>query len=100
MDQLLMQVVGGVIVAIIAGCFGIGGTTRVISHGTKIRRTGKWIILISVVMIFAGLAWMGNGNPQSMDDWFKPPAVYGFTLALYGFLFFFIGKVVAWFQKI
>lgn len=100
MDQLLIQVLGGVIVAIIAGWFGVGGTTRVVVHGTKVRRTGKWIIIISVVMIFIGLAWMGNGHPQSMDDWFKPPTVYGFTLALYGLLFFFIGKVVAWFQKL
>ncbi|TSC59600.1 MAG: hypothetical protein LiPW15_620 [Parcubacteria group bacterium LiPW_15] len=100
MDQLFIQIVGGLIVAALAAWFGFGGTKRVIIHraGPR-RRTGKWIILISVPMIFGGLAWMGNSNPQGFDDWIKPPAVYGFTLAGYGVIFFVIGKIVAWFQR-
>lgn len=100
MKELLLQIIGGVIVAAIAAWFGIGGTKRVVIHHTgRSRRTGKWIILISVVMILGGLSWMGSSNPQGFNDWLKPPAIYGFTLAGYGVIFLVIGKIVAWFQR-
>lgn len=100
MDQLLITIIGGVIVAIIATWLGISGSTRVVIEGTHVRKTGKWIILISAVMIFGGLIWMVNSNPQGLNDCVRPPAVYGFTLAGYGLIFFMIGKVVAWFQRL
>ena len=85
--------------AAIAAWFGIGRTTRVVIHGGRTRKTGKWMILISVAMIIGGLSWMGGGNPQGPGDWLKPPALYGFTLAAYGVVLLVIGKVVAWFQR-
>lgn len=100
MEQLIIQIIGGVIVAVIATWLGIGKSHKVIiHHAGPTRRTGKWIILISILMIFGGLAWMSNGYPQNFSGWIKPPTVYGFTLASYGVIFFIIGKVVAWFQK-
>lgn len=99
MSSLFIQIIAGLIVVVLAAWFGIGGTTRVVVHGGRTRKTGKWIILISVAMIFGGLSWMGSTNPQGLSDWLKPPAVYGFTLAGYGVIFLVIGKVVAWFQR-
>lgn len=91
MSQLIFTIIGGVITAIVVAWFGIGGTKRVVVHGTNVRRTGKWIILFSVVMILGGLAWAGS-DPLSK--------VYGYTLAGYGLIALIIGKIVAWFQKL
>jgi hypothetical protein len=52
MSQLLISVVGGLLVIIIAAIFGLGGTKVTIQGGGKIKKTGKWIIIISVVMFF------------------------------------------------
>ena len=52
-------------------------------------------------MILGGLAWAGSGSPaQGGLDFNKPITLYGLTLAGYGLIFFFVGKVVAWFQKL
>lgn len=91
MSQLIFTIIGGIITAIIVAWFGIGGTTRVVVHGTKIRRSGKWIILFSILMILGGLAWAGS------DPLYK---IYGYTLAGYGALAYLVGRVVAWFQKL
>lgn len=101
MSQLFITVVGGLIVAIIAAWFGIGGTTRVaIQGGYKPKRTGKIIILISVCMILGGLAWAGSASPaQGGFNFNDPRTLYGITLAGYGLIFFFVGKIVAWFQR-
>ena len=101
MIQLIITVVGGLLVAIIAAWFGIGGTTKVaIQGGYKPKKTGKLIILISVVMIIGGLAWAGSNSPaQGGFDFSQPGTVYGLTLTGYGVLFFIIGKIVAWFQR-
>lgn len=96
MNQLFINIIGGLAVAIIAAWFGIGGTTKVVVHGSKVRKTGKWIILISVAMILGGLSWHGKLAPTksifSFNDW-------GSWLFGYGILFFIVGKVVAWFQR-
>jgi hypothetical protein len=102
MGQLFITIIGGLIVAAIASWFGFSGSTKVTIHGGhKVKKTGKWIILISVVMILSGLAWAGSGSPaQGGLDFNKPVTLYGLTLAGYGLIFFFVGKVVAWFQKL
>ncbi len=89
MNTLLITVVGGLIVAFIASLFGWGGGRSTFVQGVKIRKSGKIIIIISVLMILGGLSWAGSGSP-----------LYGYTLAGYGVLFFIIGKIVAWFQKL
>lgn len=100
MNNLLITIVGGVIVAIIVAWFGIGGTKHVTVHGSPVRKTGKWIILVSILMILGGLAWAGNNTlPQGGVDFSKPGSIYGLTLAGYGVLAFIVGRIVAWFQK-
>lgn len=91
MSQLFYTILGGVITAIIVAIFGIGGTTRVVVHGTKINRSGKWIMFFSVIMIFGGLAWAGSSTSSQ---------IYGYTLAGYGVIAFIVGKIVAFFQKL
>ena len=89
MNELIITIVGGLVVAFLAWMFGIsGGKSKVVVQGIRVRRTGKWIILFSVLMILGGLAWANSSQ------------VYGYTLAGYGVLFFLVGKVVAWFQKL
>jgi hypothetical protein len=101
MSELIITVVGGLLVIVIASWFGLGGSTNVTVHGGgRVKKTGKWIILISVAMILGGLAWAGSNSPtQGGFDFNHPGTVYGMTLAGYGILFFIIGKIVAWFQK-
>src|SRR3989338_10366743 len=96
MSQLLIQIIGGVIVAVIAALFGIGGTTRVTVHSGVVRKTGKWIIIISVLMIMGGIALL-NKQTAPNDIWkFNTP---GSLLIGYGILFFIVGKIVAWYQR-
>ncbi len=101
MNQLFITVIGGLIVAAIASWFGFGGSTKVTIHGGhRVKKTGKWIIIISVVMILGGLAWAGSGSSAKGGlDFNNTKTLYGLTLAGYGLIFFFVGKVVAWFQR-
>jgi len=100
MEELIYKVIGGVLVAIITTIFGIGGTKRVVVHGSSVRKTGKWIIIVSVLMIIGGLAWAGSNSPtQGGFDFSKPGTIYGLTLAGYGLIALIIGRIVAWFQR-
>ena len=102
MGNLIITVVGGLLVIIIASLIGLGkNTTKVtVLGGGKVKKTGKWIILISVTMILGGFVWVGNNSPtQGGIDFSKSGTIYGLTLAGYGFLFYFVGKVIAWFQR-
>jgi hypothetical protein len=90
MSQLIFTIIGGVITAVVVSWFGIGGTKRVVVHGTKVRRSGKWIIFFSVIAIIAGLSWAGS-DPINQT--------YGYTLAGYGALAYITGRIIAWFQK-
>lgn len=89
MNELVITIIGGLAVAFIASLFGWGAGRSTVVQGVKVRKSGKIIMIISALMILGGLAWAGNGNE-----------VYGYTLAGYGVLFFLIGKVVAWFQRL
>ncbi len=88
MNELLITVIGGLIVAFVAGIFGMSGNRSTMIQGVKVRKTGKWIILISIAMILGGLYWANSSQ------------LYGYTLAGYGLIFFVIGKIVAWFQRL
>ena len=101
MNQLVITVVGGLIVLILGAWFGLSGSTKVrVEGGHKVKKTGKLLILISVLMILGGLAWAGSNAPaQGGVDLNIPGMLYGFTLAGYGVLLFIVGKIVAWWQK-
>jgi hypothetical protein len=101
MSQLFITVVGGLLVVIIAALFGFGGTTKVsVLDGGKVKKTGKWIIIISVVMFFIGLSLCKKSDPTQWGfDLNIPSTLYGVTIMLYAGLFFFVGKIVAWFQR-
>ena len=100
MEQLIYTVIGGVLVTLITAKLGIEGTKRVVVNGSPVRKTGKWIIVFSVIMMIGGLAWAGSNSPtQGGFDFSKPGTIYGLTLASYGVLAFIIGRIVAWFQK-
>lgn len=94
MSDLMIQVIAGVIVAIIVSLVGIGHRVK-ISHGNTSPKTGKKIMILSVVAIFVG-AYYGGQNGWDMES---TQSVIGATIAGYGFLFFIIGKVVAWYQS-
>lgn len=86
MNELLTTIIGGLVVAFIAALLGWSGGRNTVVQGVKVKRTGKIIIIVSVLMILGGLAWADTNQ------------LYGLTLAGYGLIFFIIGKIVAWFQ--
>ncbi len=92
MKDLILMVVGGVLVTVITSIFGIGNSKITVIEGVRVKKTGKWIIMVSVMMILSGLVWAGKTTPDAR--------LYGYTLAGYGFLAFIVGKVITWFQKI
>lgn len=96
MNQLFINIIGGLVVVIVAAWFGIGGTTKVVVHGGRAGSAGKWIIIISVVMVFAGLSWHDKIAPTRNIFNFSDG---GSLLFGYGILFFIVGKIVAWFQR-
>jgi len=94
MDELFKQIFIGIIVAIIVGWLGFGGKKKVIVQGTgKIRKTGKWIMLISGIFIFIGLIWVSND--PTYKGWHP-----GYSLSIISFMFFLLGKLIAWWQKV
>lgn len=101
MSQLLISVIGGLLVLILGTWLGFGGSTKVkIEGGHKVKKAGKLLILISVLMILGGLAWAGSNAPaQGGVDLSRPGMIYGFTLAGYGVLLLIVGKIVAWWQR-
>ena len=94
MSDLMIQVIAGVIVAIIVSFIGIAHRIK-ISHGTTSAKTGKKIMIISVLAIFIG-AYYGGQNGWDMES---TQSMIGATMVGYGVLFFFIGKVIAWYQR-
>lgn len=100
MKQLIITVIGGVLIAVITTFFGIGKTTQVVVGGNRVKKTGKWIIIVSALMIFSGFYIVGyNTPPQGGIDFNKPGIIYGLTLAGYGLMALLIGRIVAWFQQ-
>jgi hypothetical protein len=100
MNELLISVVGGLLVIIIAATFGLGGTKVTVQGGGRIKKTGKWIIIISVVMFLFGLSLLKKNDPTQWGfDLNIPSTLYGVTIMLYSGLFFVVGKIIAWFQR-
>ncbi len=96
MNELIITIIGGLTVVLVASWLGIGGGThRVVVHGSNSKKTGKWIIIIAVLMVLVGLSL--NAGTEEGVSLQKPTA--GSVIAMYGVLFFIVGKVVAWFQK-
>jgi len=84
MNELLIIVVGGIIVAILINIFGIGSSTRVkIQGGYKPSKTGKWIIILSVLMILGGLSW-ASGHPTPINSRYINT---GYAVAIWGVYF-------------
>ncbi len=101
MTQLIITVAGGIIVAIVVGWFDLGGSTRVMVQGVKVKKTGKWMIIFSIAMILTGLILCSkNTLPQGGYDLHASSTLYGLTLILYGGIIFVVGKIVAWFQRL
>ncbi|MFA5935068.1 MAG: hypothetical protein WC827_04240 [Candidatus Paceibacterota bacterium] len=100
MSQLLIDIIGGLAVVIIAAWFGLGVSTKItIQGGHKVKRTGKWIIIISVIMFFVGISLCKKGDSTLWGyDMSNPSTVCGVTIMLYSVLFFFVGKTITWFQ--
>ena len=86
--DLLTSIIAGLVVAFLTGLFGWGSNRQTVIHGVRVRKTGKWIIIVSIAIIFAGLYWSETNK------------LYGYTLAGYGLLGFVIGRIVAWFQRV
>ena len=101
MNGLISTVIGGLLVAIIAAIFGIGGSTKVtIQHGTRTKKTGKWIIIISVIMLIYGASLLKKGDPTKWGyDLNDPSNLYGITIIIYGVIFFVVGRIVGWYQR-
>lgn len=93
MNQLFISVVSGLVVIIIASFFGLGGSKNIRISGDRTRKTGKWIMIISAIVVFIGLSWAGK-NPSGSGE-----LAPGYSLALLGVFSFFIGKFIAWFQR-
>jgi len=94
MSPLLISILGGLAVLIIGNWLGFGSSTRVTIHGAgKVRKTGKWIMIVSWIVIFTGLAWGGKDTP------IKGQIAPGYGLAILGGFMYIIGRFIAWFQR-
>ena len=103
MTDFIIEIIVGVIVTIVVAQLGIGviKTKVVHTHEVKIKKTGKWIILISVAMIFFGLVAISNNhNPEAGFENENLKFWIGFAFLGYGIVLFIIGKIVAWFQRL
>lgn len=94
MNDLVVQIVAGLIVILIAGWLGLGGKTITIQSNTT-KKTGKKMILIAWVLIFLGLYLGGSGN----WDLETVKAGAGASSLILGFLLLIFGRIVAWFQS-
>lgn len=103
MSNFLIAVISGLTVLALASWFGIGKdkTARVLPKGFRVRKTGKWIMIISVIIIIWGLILWGGDPGQSMGfNLHSQRASFGFLMTIAGGILFGIGKIIEWFQKI
>jgi hypothetical protein len=89
-SNLIITIVGGVAVLIIAACLGIGGTKYVVIHGSSVKKTGKWMMIMAVLIIFGGLHLASLNSTEQAGGW---------AIAILGLMFFGLGKFIAWFQR-
>ncbi len=103
MENFFIEIIIGIIVATLATWFGLSGgkTTVVIEKGVKIKKTGKKIIIISIIMILGGFILIGNSlDPNNEINYENIKFWMGIAFAGYGVLFYFIGKIVAYYQRL
>lgn len=99
MEQLIIQVAAGVIVLLIATWLGIGGSSvRVVRlQSGRNSRKWKWTILVSWLMIIAGLYIFSLNFP--VGGFSNPYAGMGFSLAFLGLIGLGIGKLGSWWSR-
>ena len=103
MSNFVVTIISGIIVAIIVSWLGIGESKKqvIMSGGVKVRKTGKLIIIISVIIIIWGMLLLGNNsNPTAIMDMTNRQTANGLLLMFLGTILLIIGKIVAWFQRI
>jgi len=102
MENFFIEIIIGVIVAALATWFGLSGskTSVVIKEGVQVKKTGKKIIIVSIIMILGGFILIGNSLDQNNEvDYENIKFWMGVSFAGYGVLFYFLGKIVAWYQR-
>lgn len=100
MKDLIYPIITGVVVLLIGSWFNIGNTHNIQVRSGKVRKTGKWIMIISVAMAFAGLVLISqNSPPQGGIDFHNWKSGLGLLAIISGIIGYFIGKFIAWFQK-
>jgi len=102
MSNFVVTIIGGVVVAALVSWLGIGKNKAqvVIVNGSKVKKSGKWIIIISSVIIIWGFLLLGNNSdPTAEINLINRQTVYGFSLILWGGVLFIVGKIIVWFQK-
>lgn len=103
MSNFILTVISGVAVALLVSWLGIGKDKgcKVLSNGFRVRKTGKWIIIISIIIIIWSFMLMGsNPNPSAGFDLHDSKTSNGLFMLIIGGFLFCVGKVVEWFQKL
>ncbi|OGF19336.1 hypothetical protein A3I35_03045 [Candidatus Falkowbacteria bacterium RIFCSPLOWO2_02_FULL_45_15] len=101
-SNLIVTIISGLVVAAMIYWFGIGGgkTSVVQIQGAKIRKTGKWIILISALIIALGIKLLVDSvSPGEKIDYSNMDSIYAFGVFSLGVMLFIAGKVITWFQR-
>lgn len=100
MENFVITVAGGLTVLVLAKLLGLSGGSKfhVVTHGaTKVKKTGKWMMVVGALMIIGGLALAGyqinSSDPLSLYQYM------GYTITGYGLLIHIVGRVVSWFQS-
>lgn len=99
MSDLLTNVVGGLIVALIASWLGFGGKTTkiVVAYGQKRSKVWKWFKIVAVIAMVAGYyIFFSNYSKGGFQN---PTVGLGFCLFFLGLILLGIGKFGAWFNR-
>ncbi len=100
MEQLVIQIIGGLAVVAIAAWLGIGRSSVRIIHSTRPSKTWKRVILISWLMIIAGIYMFGSNKGTFINITANNIyAIIGLDLIGFGIIALIIGKVGHWFNK-
>ncbi len=101
MSDLIIQVTGRVIVAVLIAWIGIGRKVKIVhSQGVQAKKTGKWMIVISVIMIMLGIILFDSASFEKGINFNNPKELYSISLLTFGIILLIIGKIVAWFQRL
>lgn len=103
MDQLVLNIVGGLIVVVIAAWLGIGSKSErvvFVGGGNSKKKWWKKFIVFAWLMIVLGIILYGANAPTTgnaflgaqMDVW----GYLGLDLIGFGIIFLIIGKISLW----